>query len=340
MADYTLYGAETSPFSVKVRAALRYKGARFDWIPRSRATEAEFRKLSEAPTVPLLVAPGRPASQDSTAMLAALEADRPEPATVPEDPACAALALILEDYGDEWLNKAMFLERWSQSPDREAAALRLLTQMLGEPLPDDAAALQASIADSMAGRLDLVGAGPKNAKVLKASFQRFAELLNDHLKETLYIFGGRPSAADFSIGAQLRQMLDDPTPGEWLRDRAPFVVEWCELMDTPAANGEFKPLDEIRGTLVPILAKELARTYGVWAPANAAAAASGEGSVKVKIDRRNFEQPVQSYAAKSFAAVQEAVRRVAGESETLAGVLKKAKLLAQFEPAPAPGEAG
>ncbi len=330
MADYQLFGAETSPFSVKVRAALRYKGADFEWIPRSRATETAFRALAAAPTVPLLVAPGRPASQDSTAMLAALEADRPEPATVPEDPACAALALVLEDYADEWLNKAMFHERWSGAPDREAAALRLLKQMLGEPLPENAAELQAGIAESMSGRLELIGAGPKAAKVLKGAFQRFAELLNNHLKETLFIFGGRPSAADFSIAAQLRQMLDDPTPGEWLRDRAPFVVEWCEFMDAPKANGPFMALDALAPTLMPVFAKEVAKTWLVWAGANAAAAAAGEDTVKVKIDRKSFEQPVQAYAAKSFAAVGTAVGTVCAESEALSRFLKKAKMLEPF----------
>ncbi|MEM7767417.1 MAG: glutathione S-transferase family protein [Pseudomonadota bacterium] len=331
MADYRLFGAETSPYSVKVRAALRYKGAKFDWIARSQATEADFKALAKAPTVPLLVAPGRPVSQDSTAMLAALEEDRPEPATVPADPACTALALVLEDYGDEWLNKAMFHERWCGSPDREAASLRLLTQMLGEPLPDNAGALQASISESMVGRLDLVGAGEKNAKVLKGSFQRFAELLDDHLKETLYIFGGRPTAADFSVAAQLRQMLDDPTPGEWLRDRAPFVVEWCELMDTPTASGDFKSLEELKPTLTPLFAKEVAKTYLVWAPANAAAQAAGEGAVKVKIDRKNYEQTAQSYAAKSFGAVRGAVQAVMAESDDLTAFLKKTKILPTFE---------
>jgi len=328
MAEYRLFGAETSPYSVKVRAALRYKGASFDWVPRSKATEADFMALARAPTVPLLVAPGRPASQDSTAMLAALETDKPEPATVPDDPTCAALALILEDYGDEWLNKSMFHERWSQSPDREAAAHRLLAQMFGDEGPGDASAQAAAVVESMAGRLDLVGAGPKNGKVLKGSFQKFAELLNDHLKETLFIFGGRPTAADFSIAAQLRQMLDDPTPGEWLRDRAPFVVEWCEFMDSPSANGDFKPLDALKSTLVPLLTKEVAKSYLVWAVANAEA---GDGPVKVKIDRKNFEQTRQSYAAKSFTAVKVAVQAALSESDSLVGVLRKTKMLDAFK---------
>ncbi len=300
MSDYRLFGAETSPYSQKVRAALRYKGARFDWVERSVRTEAAFRAVASTPTVPLLVAPGRPPSQDSTAMLAALEIDCPEPSTVPDDPACAALALVLEDYGDEWLNKAMFNERWSQSPDREQAAHRVMLQLFAGQAPAERETVEASIMDSMTSRLGLVGAGGKNAKKLKQSFHRFAELLNAHLTEHLFIFGGRPSAADFSISAQLQQMLNDPTPGEWLRDRAPFVTEWCEFMEKPNAGAPFKPLGELEATLLPIFRDEVAKTYLPWAETNSENASKRRKTLSVKIAGGQFDETTQRYAAKSY----------------------------------------
>lgn len=314
MADYRLYGAETSPYSEKVRSALRYKGLAFDWVSRSVATEADFRALAQVPTIPLLISPGAVASQDSTAMLASIEADHPEPATVPDDPACAALALILEDYGDEWLNKAMFNERWSQSPDREAAAQRLLEQLFAGNPPESRAEEAAKIADRMSGRLPLVGAGGSNGDILRGSFHRFAELLNAHLQGTLFIFGGRPSAADFSLAAQIRQMLSDPTPGEWLRDRAPFVVEWCEFMADPKAGSAFKPLAELEATLLPLFRDEVARTYLVWAVANSENASKRRKKLKVEIGGDVFEQETQKYAAKAFRSVSKAIAKLkAGE---------------------------
>ena len=93
MSAYRLFGAETSPYSLKVRAFLRYKGIAFEWITRSRETETDFRALSRIATVPLLVSPDRPVSQESTRMLFALEAAQPEPSATPEDPALAALSL-------------------------------------------------------------------------------------------------------------------------------------------------------------------------------------------------------------------------------------------------------
>jgi len=310
MANYRLFGAETSPYSEKVRAALRYKGLEFDWVPRSVKTEADFQALAQVPTVPLLISPEAVASQDSTAMLASLELEHPEPSTVPDDPACAALSLVLEDYGDEWLNKAMFNERWGQSPDQEAAAQRLLEQLFAGNPPASRAEEVSKIVDRMAGRLPLVGAGGTNGDLLKTSFHRFAELLDAHLKETLYIFGGRPSAADLSLAAQFRQLLSDPTPGEWLRDRAPFVTEWCEMMESPKANDGFKPLAELRETLLPLFRDEVARTYLAWAATNSENASKRRKKLKVEIDGKEFEQDTQKYAAKAFKSVKKAIAKM------------------------------
>ncbi|HCN94354.1 MAG TPA: glutathione S-transferase family protein, partial [Hyphomonas sp.] len=108
MSDYRLFGADTSPYSQKVRSFLRYKNIDFDWVSRSRENEEEFQALARVASVPLLVSPSRSANQDSTAIISALEEDHPEPTAVPDDVATSTLALILEDYADEWLNKIMF----------------------------------------------------------------------------------------------------------------------------------------------------------------------------------------------------------------------------------------
>ena len=145
MAGYRLFGAETSPYSLKVRSFLRYKGADFDWVMRSAATEEEFQKHAELPTLPLLIFPNGKSSQDSTNMIAQLEKDHDTPSAQPEDEACVAIALLLEDYADEWLNKAMFLNRWSQSPDKEAAATRVLEQLFSGRAPARKRDAQASV---------------------------------------------------------------------------------------------------------------------------------------------------------------------------------------------------
>ena len=311
MSGYRLFGAETSPYSIKVRAFLRYKNARFDWIPRSRETEAEFKNFASVPTVPLLLSPDGSANQDSTDIIATLEADHPEPSAVPTDPACCAIALILEDYADEWLNKCMFQMRWSRSPDREAAAQRVLHQLYSGKLPAKKKEAQDKIVERMNEQLPNVGASEANADVLSASFRRFAELLDAHLAKNLYLFGGRPSAADFALAGQFHQLLADPTSSEYLTDRAPFVAAWSMFMDAPKAGAPFKPLDELAETLLPIMKDEVAKTYLPWAAKNSENASKRRKAVKIDLEDGPFEQPTQKYAGKSFKAVKKALSKLA-----------------------------
>lgn len=316
MTAYRLFGAETSPYSVKVRSFLRYKGVDFEWIGRSKATEDEFAALAKVPTVPLLLSPNRPANQDSTSILASVEADHAEPSAVPDDPACAVLALILEDYADEWLNKLMFFNRWGQKPDREIAGERTLEQLLDGNLPRAKKKSRDQIVKRMRDRLPLVGVEKKNEKVLKPSFERFFTLLNAHLEQCLFLFGGRPSAADFALAGQVSQLLMDPTPGEWLRARAPFVVAWSEFMDAPKAGGPFKSLDELDDTLLPLFRDEVAVTYLPWARANMEAAAANEEQVSLKLDGKAYDQITQHYAARAF----KSLLKMIGDSKDAPGL--------------------
>lgn len=323
MTSYRLFGAETSPYSLKVRSFLRYKNADFDWVLRSAATEEEFNRHAILPTVPLLVSPGGKTSQDSTNMLATLEKNHAAPSAIPEDPACQAIALILEDYADEWLNKAMFYHRWSQSPDREAAATRVLEQLLSGKQPAKRREAKASVVERMTEKLPIVGATAENAPVITASFQRFVGLFDAHLEKHLFIFGGRPCSADFALAGQLQQILLDPTGGNWLRERAPFVVAWCEFMETPTPGAPFASLEDVSETLLPLIRDEVAQTYLPWAAANSKAITKRKKDVSLKLSDGKFAQTTQRYASKSFRVVKKAVEKI-GDADGLAAFLDAA----------------
>ena len=310
MTAYRLFGAETSPYSLKVRSFLRYKGADFDWVQRSAATEDEFKRHATLPTVPLLISPNGKTSQDSTSMLATLEKEHAAPSANPEDPACQAIALLLEDYADEWLNKAMFQRRWSQSPDKEAAATRVLEQLFSGRAPARKRDAQASVIARMTERLALVGATDENTPILSTSFERFATLFNAHLEKHLFIFGGRPSSADFALAGQLQQMMMDPTMGTWLNDQAPFIVAWCEFMESPTPGAPFVNLEDLSETLLPLFRDEVSQTYLPWAAANSAALTKRKKDVSVELQDGPYAQATQRYAAKSYRAVKKAVQKL------------------------------
>ena len=185
--------------------------------------------------------------------------------------------------------------------------MRVLVQLNDGKRPRAFKAPARQIATRMLARLSLVGAEAENGPTLESSYRRFALRLNTHLQNHLFIFGGQPSAADFAIAAQFQQMLTDPTPGTWLKERAPFVAAWCEHMEDPKASGPYLPLAELEPTLLPVFEGEVARTYLPWAHANAASASREKKKFSVTLDDGLFEQATQAYAARAFSGVRTAI---------------------------------
>ena len=100
-APYRIFGSEMSPYSVKVRAWFRYKDLPHLWLQRAWHSD-EFKARARLPLIPLVIAPDDRALQDSTPLIETLEAEHPEPAIHPEDPALRFLSALIEEYGDEW----------------------------------------------------------------------------------------------------------------------------------------------------------------------------------------------------------------------------------------------
>ena len=74
MADsYRIFGAEMSPYSVKVRSYFRYKAIPHQWVLRNAASQAEFEKYAKMPIIPLVVTPDGKGIQDSTPIIDAME---------------------------------------------------------------------------------------------------------------------------------------------------------------------------------------------------------------------------------------------------------------------------
>lgn len=323
MASYRLFGAETSPYSLKVRTFLQFKGVDFEWIGRSAKTEEAFQAEAQVPTLPLLIAPDQRRNQDSSSILAGLEAEVSEPCTVPDDAACASLALLLEDYADEWVNKLMVFQRWGQKPDRDAAGDRAMADLLDGELPRAKKKTRDQIIKRMRDNLSLVGIEKKNEKVLKPAFERLFTLLDAHLKTTPFLFGERPSMADFALSAQVGQLLMDPTPAAWLTAKAKAVVAWSNSMVSPVAAGPFRSLEALSPTLLPLIRDEIAQTYLPWATANLAAAEADAPRMSVKIDKKAYDQVTQHYAARAFRDLRTAMK-ASSDAPGLAAFLEDA----------------
>ena len=126
MSDqYRIFGAEVSPYSVKVRSYFRYKQIPHEWIVRGPSSAAEYQKYAKLPIIPLVVSPDGEAMQDSTPIIEQLEQRFPEPSIHPDDPVAAFVSALLEEFGDEWGNKWMFHYRWAREADQLSASERI-----------------------------------------------------------------------------------------------------------------------------------------------------------------------------------------------------------------------
>ncbi len=312
---YRIFGAEVSPYSVKVRSYFRYKGIPHEWIPRDASTDAEYRKFAKLPLIPAVATPAGQGLQDSTPILERLEAEFPEPAIHPEDPAAAFLSALLEEFGDEWGNKWMFHYRWARDVDRASASERIANAMRPDLAGDGLARAAAAIRERMVDRVWFVGSSAATAPAIEDSYRDAIGILEAHLAVRPYLFGGRPAFGDFGLAGQLYECWTDPTPGAILRERAPRVAAWVERMLGPKAEGPFEAREALLPTLFPLLERQVGRLFLSWSDANARAIAAGGEEFSVDLGPLEWTQKPQKYHAKSLAELR---RRYAAVSDRTA----------------------
>jgi len=306
MADqYRIFGAEVSPYSVKVRSWFRFKGIPHQWILRGGSSQAEYQKYAKLPIIPLVVTPSNEGFQDSTPIIERLEALHPEPSIHPSDPAARFVSILLEEFGDEWGNKWMFHYRWAREVDQLSAAGRIARMMMPEADDDRIAAATAQVRERMVGRVWFVGSNPQTAPQIEQSFLDTIALLEPHLSKRLYLFGSRPAFADFAVWGQLYNMWTDPTPGAIIESRAPAILAWIQRMLWPRVEGEFEPWKALEATLMPLLETQVGRLFMPWTIANAEAIAAGREEFSVELAGRTWTQKPQKYHAKSLAALRD-----------------------------------
>src|SRR6516162_10932738 len=98
MADlYRIFGAEMSPYSVKVRSYFRYKAIPHQWILRNAASQAEYEKHAKLPIIPLVVTPQGDGIQDSTPIIDKMEMLFPQPSIATEDGVANFVSKLIEE---------------------------------------------------------------------------------------------------------------------------------------------------------------------------------------------------------------------------------------------------
>ena len=222
---------------------------------------------------------------DTTPMIAWLEQQHPEPAVIPADPSQRFVALLIEDFGDEWLWRPAMHYRWSYAADRELLSRQLTTELIRLPVP---LALRRRSFARRQRRLFVAGDGvdARTRPHVEASYTRVLDLLEPILTARPFVLGERPTVADYGLyGSMFRHFSLDPTPARIMRTRAPAVFAWVARVWNARASRDGlggRPLtDGVPADLEPLL-REAGATHLPMLAANAAAFAAGRATPRLR----------------------------------------------------------
>ncbi|MDC1210977.1 glutathione S-transferase family protein [Porticoccaceae bacterium] len=313
---YRIYGAELSPYSVKVRSYLRFKQIPHQWIIRSAETMEEFAKYAVLPIIPLVVSPQLKGAQDSTLVMEQLEALHPQDSIYPEDTTVNFVSTLLEEFGDEWGNKWMFHYRWARDIDQLASARRIAQLTQPDAKGDELDAITEQVRQRMTGRVWFVGSNPETAPQIEASLHLALEQLEVHLESRPYVLGGRPSFGDFSLWGQLYNVWTDPTNCALIEAKMPSVLAWIQRMLWPRIEGDFESWESLKPTLKPFIKAQIGELFLPWSQANAEAIAQGKDEFSVQLNGHTWTQKPQKYHAKSLQALREKYAALNSHQET------------------------
>ena len=219
--ELLLYDLTDSPFCAKVRICLQVKGIPYRRITLTVGRLRELREANPLRKVPVLIDRGR-TIVDSSAIARHLEAEHPEPALLPSDPAARAYASLLEDWADESLYFVVGAFKWLNPANRATAVERTMSELGG-------GMLRPLVARVVARRITLsyrawgygVGSLGHFEDRMRESLAWLAELVVGRT----FLLGRSLTIADVAVYAQLawmrqyvetRLLAEQPAIGEWL----------------------------------------------------------------------------------------------------------------------------
>ncbi|MEM7057693.1 MAG: glutathione S-transferase family protein [Pseudomonadota bacterium] len=322
MADdrVIVMGSPPSPYTRKMLAVLRYRHIPYSFISRK---DAQDRGLPAArvPLLPTLYFPENPESPvtDTSPIIRQLEGDLPGRSIIPDDPVLALIDMLLEDYGDEWLTKAMFHYRWVRQADIDRSTT-MLPLWFDRIRPDtEIHKAGEAFAKRQISRLDVVGSNAQTGPLIEQSYERLLGLLDTHLTDHPFLLGSRPGAGDFAIFGQLTQLAGfDPTPMELTFATAPRVHAWMtaveDLTGVEPKAYDWVDAEALPDTLIAILA-EIGRTYVPVMLANAQAVADDDQTVDATVNGTPWRQRTFPYQAKCVRWLREAFALLSAEDQ-------------------------
>jgi len=315
---HTLIVGLLSPFSDKVQGIFRYKQIPFTRVEVNPKVTAEILvPKTGRHLIPGLLKPDGSGLGDSTRIAHYADDLVPDPPLLPTPPRLEFLTHLLEDYFDEWLTKVMFCLRWTFRADGERAAAVFADTMATDEVP--AEQIRELAPARMRKQMHFLIGGAQNSPFFESEFKRIYLALDPHLAKHRYLFGPRPTLADFALWGQTKQMREDPTPGSWMERDHPHVCAWVERFTAGSYRDDANaPGEWIDPALLEELYRRIEFTYFPWVLGNRKAVAAGAKTFRFELDGFEIDFPAGGYLEKCFATVEQ--RRAALSSEDRAAI--------------------
>jgi len=244
MGDYHLYGAVGSPYTQKMKSYLRYKRVRHQFRIMSIDAEENWkRKFPGIPKViPVLVSPDGSYKNDSTFLIQSMEQKVTDRSVYPDDAAMKFIALLVEDFADEWMTKVMYGARWLDPEDAKFAGGYVCSQSwygsrvksihvgnTGKTMTIDLPTACNFIEKTQVRRIKKVGCA--DWALLAETTRQVCGIITANQKNNgkWFLFGDRPSVADFALYGQMSQFMVDNSVNKILRD-FPYAYAWVHSL--------------------------------------------------------------------------------------------------------------
>ena len=296
---YTAYVSDVSYYSGKLEAYLRYAGIAHRRVEIN--TRVMYRTILPATgfmKVPCMQCPDGRWLKDTTPMIAWLDARHGAPSIYPDDPAQRFLALLVEDYADEWLWRPAMYYRWNFGDSHG-----LLRRRLGRDLSAGTWHSAAMLGWFMRWRQYFVyvrgdGVRPHNEHEVRAIYARTLEQLGALLRDRPFLLGSRPSIVDFGFFASMfRHFALDPHSAKQMVDTAPAVYAWvARLWNARAETTGVPAFEHFDAPAWDAVFAEIGRDYLPYLDANARAYADGVRRFDLRLSRAAYPRvPVVRY---------------------------------------------
>lgn len=280
---YRLIGSTASPYAIKLRALLRYRQIPFDWVIMTKALRQQTAHLRPN-LIPVLQYPDGTFRGETTTLAYDLEARHADRSVIPEDRAVAFLCDLLEDMADEWAVKALFLYRWWDAEDQAYVSRWAAEEWSTSDAETGSCEEVEQFRQRQISRMSILGATAENKPLLEESYRRILAAFEPHIGMNKYLFGSRPSLADFAWYGQLSELATDPTPMRIMREIAPFTDHWVRrLDDASGVEGSWYKREQVQSGMAESLLRIAGELYLPFLVANAEAFAKGLDRLELEV---------------------------------------------------------